>query len=125
MDPIGAIIAWTKESPEFIAEFANISHKQINFGTSVNSYAGYAQIAWRLPFGERRLKPYYRYENISIPGDERVFRAIPELSGSTAGLRFDLTTFSALKLEYSAYQASVAVRNQCGFDADQFYVLRG
>ena len=95
-----AHIAWTKESPEFIAEFANISHTPIGAQTATNSYGGYAQIAYRLPLGERRLKPYYRYENISIPVADRLFSAIPELSGSTAGVRYDLTTFSALKFEY-------------------------
>lgn len=95
-----AHIAWTRESPEFIAEFANINHAPIGVGPASNSYGGYAQIAYRIPFGERRWKPYYRYENISIPISDRLFAAVPELSGSTAGVRFDLTAFSALKFEY-------------------------
>jgi hypothetical protein len=95
-----AHVAWTKESPEFIAEIASVNHTPVGSQQGANSYAGYAQLAFRVPFGDRRWKPYYRYEKIDIPRADRLFAAVPELSGSTVGVRYDLSTFSALKLEY-------------------------
>ena len=95
-----AHVAWTKESPEFIAEIARVSHTPVGSQRSASSYAAYAQLAMRVPFGDRRWKPYYRFEKIGIPRADRLFAAIPELTGSTVGVRYDLTTFSALKLEY-------------------------
>ena len=95
-----AHVAWTKESPEFIAEIAKVDHTPIGSPVGNTSYAGYAQIALRLPFWNRQWKPYYRFEKIDIAGGDRLFAAIPELIGSTVGVRYDLTGFSALKLEY-------------------------
>src|SRR5262249_3971673 len=48
-------IVWAKEAPEFIAEFANVSHRYAGTNTSVNSQGLYAQIAWRLPGAARTL----------------------------------------------------------------------
>jgi hypothetical protein len=95
-----AHFAWTKETPEIIAEFANVRHRTIGATSHNNSHAWYVQGAYRLPFQERKWKPYYRYESITIPRADQVFALIPGLRGSTAGLRYDLTNFSALKLEY-------------------------
>ncbi len=92
-----------RENPEFIAEFANITHKPVNGGVTSNSQAFYVQLAQRLNVLDRKWKPYYRYEYMHIPRADWVFRAVPNLysfSGSTVGIRYDISSFSALKLEY-------------------------
>src|SRR5215471_1895190 len=95
-------IVWQKETPEFIAEFANVRH-EFRGGGSANSQAFYAQSAYRLPFANK-WKPYYRFEQIHVPRSDAIFRpVVPTFSGSTAGLRFDFASFAAFKLEYRNY----------------------
>jgi len=99
-----AHVVWDKENPEVIAEFANVSHQPIGSGVSSNSQAWYAQVAYRLSPFDRKLKPYYRYEYIHIPKSDAMFQTVPGLSGSTAGIRYDLSSFSALKFEYRHFR---------------------
>src|SRR2546425_4637953 len=97
-------VVWTRETPEIIAEVANIRHRDLAGVLAVsNSQAFYVQSAYRLPLANRAWKPYYRYEYIHIPKSAVAFRGLPNLmnlSGSIIGLRYDLTEFAALKFEY-------------------------
>ena len=96
-----AHVVWSKEDPEVIAEFANVRHTQFDRPSVVsNSQAWYTQVGYRLPLGPRLWKPYYRFEYIHIPRSDSVFRGIPTLAGSVVGLRYDLSTFTAIKFEY-------------------------
>ena len=95
-----AHVVWSKEKPEFIAEFFNVNHRQPGAGVSVNSQAMYAQVAYRLPRADQ-WKPYYRYEYTHIPLADSIFRGIvSNLSGSTFGTRYDISDFAAAKFEY-------------------------
>jgi hypothetical protein len=95
-----AHLVWSKENPEFIAEFFNVNHRRPGSNVAVNSQAWYAQMAWRLPFAAQ-WKPYYRYDYIHVPMADLVFRgALSNLAGSTLGVRYDISNFSAFKLEY-------------------------
>jgi hypothetical protein len=97
-------LVWAKETPEFIAEFANVTHKPSAGGVTSNSQAGYVQTAYRLPKRLKALKPYYRWEYIHVPQSDPIFRNIvPTYSASTAGIRFDITSFAAFKAEYRNY----------------------
>ncbi len=95
-----AHIIWTKETPEFMAEFANVSHKETGARNSTNSQAFYAQLGYRLPLDEQKWKPYYRFEYIHVPRSDEVFRQVLSLAGSTFGMRYDITHFAAFKVEY-------------------------
>jgi hypothetical protein len=95
-----AHVAWQKENPEFIAEFANVTHQRIGTSVISNSQAWYVQTAWRLSQFDRQLKPYYRYEYIHIPRADTIFRTVSGLSGSVVGIRYDISSFAALKFEY-------------------------
>ena len=107
-------IVWARESPEFIAEFANVSHTPIagavpgvapGAGVASNSQAFYVQTAYRLPGAARLFKPYYRFEYMHIPQADAIFRGLePSFTASTGGVRYDITTFAAFKLEYRRYQ---------------------
>ncbi len=97
-------IIWQKETPEFIAEFANVNHRAVNSSFNSNSQAFYVQTAYRLPGSLRTLKPYYRFEYIHVPRADAIFRnVVPVFHSSTAGLRYDITSFAAFKLEYRDY----------------------
>ncbi len=99
-----AHIVWQKETPEVIAEFANVTHSPIQGGVVSNSQAFYVQTAYRLPFGQKLWKPYYRFEQIHVPKSDAIFRAVvPTFSGSTIGLRYDISSFAAFKWEYRHY----------------------
>jgi hypothetical protein len=94
-------VVWRKENPEFIAEFANITHETIaGRPATFNSQAWYVQVAYRLPGIAVLWKPYYRFEYIHIPKSDPIFLGVPSLAGSVAGVRYDITSFAALKLEY-------------------------
>ena len=94
-----AHIVWTKETPEFLAEFANVNHRNILTNFITNSQAFYAQVGYRLPWLERTLKPYYRFEHTHVPLSEQVFTN-QDLVGSILGLRYDITNYAAFKAEY-------------------------
>jgi hypothetical protein len=98
-------IVWAKETPEFIAEFANVGHRIANTGATSNSQGLYMQVAYRLPWMQRTLKPYYRFDYIHVPRADAIFRSVvPVFHSSTAGLRYDITSFAAFKLEYRDYR---------------------
>jgi len=98
-----AHIVWQKETPELIAEFANVTHQPIGAAVASHSQAFYIQTAYRLPWFQKLWKPYYRFEYMHIPLSDVLFRAVPSFSGSTAGVRYDITSFAAFKLEYREY----------------------
>jgi hypothetical protein len=93
-------LVWKKETPELIAEFANVRHDPVSAGRSTDSQAYYVQLGYRLPWGEKLWKPYYRWEYIHIPQADEVFRGVSSLAGSVLGMRYDLSNFAAVKAEY-------------------------
>jgi hypothetical protein len=98
-----AHIVWHKETPEFLAEFANVHHQPVAGGVASNSQAFYIQTAYRLPWNQRLWKPYYRFDYMHIPRADALFRALPSFHSSTAGVRYDISSFAAFKLEYRRY----------------------
>lgn len=94
-----AYLAWTKGAPEFLAEFDNVNHRNIATNAVANSDAMYGQVAYRLPWFEKTLKPYYRFEYTHMPLSEEVFTYQP-LVESIVGLRYDISNFAAFKSEY-------------------------
>jgi hypothetical protein len=98
-----AHVAWLKETPEVIAEFANVSHQPVGGGPSVQSQAFYVQTAYRLPGDAKLWKPYYRFEYMHIPQADAIFRAVPSFAASTVGMRYDISSFAAFKMEYRHY----------------------
>lgn len=113
-----AHIVWVHETPEFLAEFANVRHYVPQIGQTFNSQAYYVQAAYRLPWFDKKWKPYYRFEHIHIPMGDPIFccfpttilqtpvPGFPSLAESTAGVRFDITDFAAFKGEYRNFQLS-------------------
>jgi len=94
-----AHLVWTRETPEFLAEFANVHHNNQTTNQVSNSQAFYVQVGYRLPFEDKHWKPYYRYEYIHVPKSEPVL-GVPDLTGSSLGLRWDISDFAAFKGEY-------------------------
>jgi hypothetical protein len=94
-----AYLAWTRETPEFLAEFSNVHHSDVNTSRIFNTQAFYVQLAYRLPFSEKKWKPYYRFDYINRPATETVL-GITDFMSSTVGLRWDISDYAAFKGEY-------------------------
>ncbi|HET8925808.1 MAG TPA: hypothetical protein VFN26_22685 [Candidatus Acidoferrum sp.] len=108
-----AHIVWTKESPEFLAEIANVHHRNILTNAVTNNTAFYAQVAYRLPWLQKSLKPYYRFEHTHTPLSEEIFRnqviggqtlSNLDLVQSIVGMRYDITNYAAFKSEYRSFK---------------------
>jgi hypothetical protein len=113
---VAAHAAWQKEDPEIIAEFAAIRHADVDGGAATWSRAFYIQGAYRLPQFNRLWKPYYRFEHIGIDVLDDVFSGVPNLDGSTLGVRFDASEFAALKGEFRSWRRGDDIpRNYGGF----------
>ena len=117
-----AHIVWHKETPEVIAEFANVTHQPVSGTGTSNAQAFYVQTAYRLPWGERLWKPYYRMEYLHIPLADTIFRGVPSFSSSTVGARYDISSFAAFKLEYRNYSRR-NLPDIRGDSANEFYLL--
>jgi hypothetical protein len=103
----GAHLVWTKETPEFLAEFVNVNHRQVLTDIATNSQAFYVQLGYRLPWFERTVKPYYRFEYTHTPLSEQVFTN-QDLVGSILGARYDITNYAAFKAEYRYTRREIA-----------------
>jgi len=94
---------WQREDPEVIAEIADVRHEPVGGSLTSSNLAYYVQLAYRLPSAARLWKPYYRFEHIDIDVTDPVFtlasNAVANLDGSTLGVRFDMSTYAAIKSE--------------------------
>ena len=86
----------SRETPEVLAEFANVRHHDVPSGHDYDSRAFYVQGAYRV---HPLWKPYYRFERMLGVTGEPVFGNV-DLTMSTAGVRYELTDVAALKVEY-------------------------
>ena len=95
---LSGYVALTRETPEIISEYARVHHRDDVTDLAYDSDAFYAQIAYRFE-RQPRWKPYYRFEKLVTPEEDPL---IENLSAtlSTAGLRFELSEYAALKAEY-------------------------
>ncbi|HET9369840.1 MAG TPA: hypothetical protein VFO19_06315 [Vicinamibacterales bacterium] len=114
-DIVSAHAVWAKEEPELIFEYAGVRHEAPG-ASATWSQAYYVQAAYRLPYQERKWKPYFRFEHIGIEDGDDAFATVPELDGVTLGLRFDLSLYAAVKGEYRTWtRGTDSVRNHGGF----------
>jgi hypothetical protein len=90
---------WQREDPEAIFEIADVRHELVAGAPTTSNLAYYAQLAYRLPSAAHLWKPYYRFEHIDIDPADAVFTGLPNLDGSTIGVRYDISTYAAIKTE--------------------------
>jgi hypothetical protein len=112
---VSGYVAYLKETPELIAEYALVRHRDAA-GTTHSSHAYYAQAAYRFPIDARKWKGYVRFEHIDVaPGDE-VLSSVEPLDQSTLGLRYDMTLYAALKAEFRTWtRGPGSARNRGGY----------
>ncbi|HET9266759.1 MAG TPA: hypothetical protein VFO31_01295 [Vicinamibacterales bacterium] len=109
-------VVWHKETPEILAEVASVRHVEAGTSLVTWSHAYYIQAAYRLPIWRDVLKPYYRFEHIGVDEADAVFSGLPNLDGSTVGLRYDVAPFAAVKAEFRTWRRAAEIpRNHGGF----------
>jgi hypothetical protein len=96
-----AYLAWQHESPELIAEYAQVRHRPVDGGLPTTSNHGYyAQIAYRLPGSASQWKPYLRGERVTTSFDDVIFAPLMlGYEGALGGVRYDFAPYAALKGE--------------------------
>lgn len=90
---------------EFVAEFYSVNNSSVGSSHTMNGgflYFGYTQL---------KLIPYIVYNNIQFEQDEKYFND-NDLSGYTAGLRYNPSARAVVKLEYSNEALQVANAKQ-------------
>jgi len=96
-----AHLAYEKEQPEVIAEYAWVVHDPLHTGRATTNRAYYVQVAYRLPDALNMLKPYARLEQNDVAKDDPIFEPLNlEYKALVAGLRYDFIHMAALKAEY-------------------------
>jgi hypothetical protein len=72
-----------------------------------NNSSAYVLVAYRLPGEAHKWKPYYRFEWSNINPSDPLFTTttqpapiVNDLTGSTVGVRYDITNLAAFKAEY-------------------------
>jgi hypothetical protein len=91
-------VALTRDSPEVIAEVARVSHRDPLTDQDYVSTAFYAQAAYRL-LAHPSWKPYVRFEKVLAASGDPLLGP-QDLKLTTAGLRYELTGYAAIKGEY-------------------------
>jgi hypothetical protein len=87
---------------EWLNEVAYITHK-LPGGASYHTTGFYSQIS--RAFGHYR--PYFRYDYVNSPASDPIydnpieFPPVERVNGPTAGMRWDFTPYTAIKLQYT------------------------
>ena len=96
----GGHIVYTIENIELLTEAFEINHDEFSGGV-FNTIGGYAQFAYTI----NKFKPYYRYDYIKYDSNDPFYNESKfdflDTNKHTLGLRYELSHFNALKLEYS------------------------
>ncbi len=95
---IGGYLIYLYDRIEFFAEGFNIYHDDKTSGKDFNTLGLYVQGGYRID----TLKPYYRFDLLEFEQGDPFFGASSAgLNRHTLGLRWDVYTWNALKIEYS------------------------
>jgi hypothetical protein len=105
---LSAHVAWTKDPPELIAEYASVRHRPIGAAGSFASWAYYVQLAYRTRLADRRVKPYARWDELRVDAADVAFASLADRKELHLGARFDASDYVAVKGEYRRQQRADA-----------------
>src|SRR6185437_4926720 len=89
-------IAYVTPHTEAIAEGVLVEHESPSLHETYRSYASYIQLSRQ--YG--KLRPYFRYDYQNTSSHDPIFGGLGRQSGPSVGVRFDLSDFAALKIQY-------------------------
>jgi hypothetical protein len=90
-----AHVVYRNANYEWLNEALDIRHR-IEGRRTLHTPAFYTQFARRL--GE--AWPYFRYQYTNAPDDDPIFQNVGRRNGPSVGLRYNLSEFAALKIQY-------------------------
>jgi hypothetical protein len=94
-------VIWERETPQLMAEYAHVWHKDVATGAESKNWAYYVLLAYRLPIWGQRWKPYARGEEMDVAASDPAFGGlIQDYRRYLGGVRIDVADQAALKLEY-------------------------
>ena len=94
---LAAHVVYVKPSFEWLNEALVIRHAVSGSPLVFHTPAFYTQISRR--FGV--VRPYFRYEYVNASGREPIFSDVGRRDGPSFGLRYDVSDFAAIKLQYN------------------------
>ncbi|RME58302.1 MAG: porin [Candidatus Dadabacteria bacterium] len=92
----GAHLYYTEDPVEFLAEIQFIDHSN---SSDFSHWGAYIQAAYSFD----NIKPYYRFDILDIESGDPFFtglEGVEDQTQHTVGIRWDMTTYVAAKLEY-------------------------
>ena len=105
----GAHIFYVQDPWEILLEAQNVNH--FNHATDLRdeSVGGYGQLGYKIG----KYKPYFRHDWLRVSDRDPFFEGLVEdESSNTLGLRYELSTFNALKFEYRHIDQDNAQKNE-------------
>jgi phosphate-selective porin len=98
-----AYVALVRSHVEVIGEGVLLQHRTIGGGATYNTPSAYVQVSHA--FGI--VRPFVRYEYQNVPVSDPVFGRLGRENGPTAGVRFDLADYLALKMQFGRLMTSL------------------
>ena len=95
-DIYGVHLTYALAPYEFIAETNIVDHYNHATNSSNVTTGGYVQLAYTV----NKYKPYFRYDWLWLDDADPFFPGVQDEAGYTTGLRYELSAYNALKLEY-------------------------
>jgi hypothetical protein len=103
----GFHVALEREKLEIVAEYLYWDHEPDKGEGLSNTGSGYyIQVASRLDGQFEKLKPYLRFDKISADENDIFFAKDQSFESTTLGLRYDIASYTSLKIEYRYEQVS-------------------
>ncbi len=90
-----AHVVYRNSNYEWLNEALDIRHR-VEGGRTLHTPAFYTQFARRI--GD--AWPYFRYQYTNAPDDDPIFQNVGRRNGPSAGLRYNISEFAALKIQY-------------------------
>jgi hypothetical protein len=92
---LSAHLVYQRPTFELLNEVVVVRHEPDDGSTTASTTGFYTQISRQ--WGAYR--PYFRYEYVDVPDEDRIFPHLNRVSGPIVGLRYDWAEFAALKVE--------------------------
>jgi hypothetical protein len=92
-------VTFHSDSAALLSEIAVVQHDYPDSRGVADNYAAYVEYSRKLPGSAARVTPYVRYDYSDIDEVDAVFSALRSRDRQSLGARYELTDFSAIKLE--------------------------
>ena len=118
-----AHVVWLKETPEVIAEFANVTHQPVGGSPPVHSQAFYVQTAYRLPGDAKAVEAVLPFRVHAHPAGRCHLPRRAEFSGLHDGHALRHYHLRGVQVGISPLYPPQSPVDQRRVPPDEFYVL--